>query len=149
VGRVIRKRRTGQPDKGVIDMTLQQLIGIGMIFIGLCVAVSAGASYAVIELAGAEGPAGVQGPTGVIGAQGPQGPQGPAGPAGPADNDEAVERLATLWAVQQKSSLLGSVPVTLDDPDVLNCVQWVLTGEPSVAACPGFTTGDSEEDTSE
>lgn len=130
-----KQPRTG---KGVIDMTVQQFVVLALFFVFLACAGSAGVAYGVVELTGG----GEQGVQGVQGQQGPKGETGPKGPVGPADNDAAVQRLATLWAVQQLSVLQGGTRVELKDPFVVSCVAYVLSGAPDVGACPGFSTGE-------
>ncbi len=60
-----------------------------------------------------------------------------------ADDDAAMEmikRLGALFAVRQKSSLQGGVYVEFNDPEIGACVQYIITDEPSVDACPGFSS---------
>ncbi len=52
-----------------------------------------------------------------------------------------IKRLGTLFAVQQKSSLQGGTFVEFNDPDVGACVQYIISGEPGVQVCPGFSSG--------
>ena len=134
-----RKRRPHEPGKGVIAMSVQQFVALALVFVLIAWGGAAAVSYGVVELSRAEGPRGEQG---LPGETGQDGKQGPIGLTGAAENDDSVERLATLWAVQQLSSLQGGIPVELKDENVLSCVEWVLTGQPDVGACPGFTAGD-------
>jgi hypothetical protein len=129
----VLKRTTPTAGKGVIDMSVRQFVSLAVLFVLLaCVATSA-TTFAVIELAG-----GVQGEQGV---QGIQGERGPAGTPGKADvsSQEMIKRLATLWAVQQTSSLQGGSFVSLNDPRVDSCVEYVLTGNSGAGACAGFS----------
>ena len=67
-------------------MTLRQGLILGVVFLVIALAGSAGISYGVVELSGAEGPQGEQGPPGPQGepgSAGPPGPQGAEGAAGP------------------------------------------------------------------
>jgi hypothetical protein len=122
-------------------MTVQQFAALALVLVVIAWGGAAAVSYGVVEFV-AEGAQGEQGERGPPGEAGAAGKQGPPGPVGPAENDDAVERLATLWSVQQASSLQGGIPVGLKDQVVLDCVQWVLTGEPDVGACPGFSAGE-------
>lgn len=121
-------------------MTVQQFVVLALFFVFLAVAGSASAAYGVVELTGG-GPAGEQGIQGVAG---PPGDKGPQGPVGPAENDAAIQRLATLWAVQQLSSLNGGAPVELKHPNVVSCVAYVIGTTDDVGNCPGFTSGGDQ-----
>jgi hypothetical protein len=125
--------------EGVIDMTVQQFVSLAIFFVLLACAGSAIVSYGVVEVSGASGPQGVQGIQGEAGERGPQGIAGPEGPPGNEASQEMIKRLAGLWAVQQASQLQGGSFVEFNDPAVSSCVTYVLTGEPGVGACPGFT----------
>lgn len=126
--------------KGVIDMSIQQFVWLAVFFVALACFGSAASTYAIIELAG-DGPAGAQGLQGVQGDKGDQGPIGLRGLAGNDASQEMIKRLAGLWSVQQASVLQGGASVSFNDPLVGSCVQYVLTGEPGVNACPGFSEG--------
>ena len=52
---------------------------------------------------------------------------------------EMIKRLSTLFAVQQKSVLQGGAFVEFNDAEIGACVQYIITGEPGVHACPGFS----------
>jgi hypothetical protein len=123
--------------KGVIDMSIQNFVGLAVFFVMLACLGSAASTYAIIDLAG-HGP---QGEQGVQGSQGDKGDQGPIGLKGLPGNDasqEMIKRLAGLWSVQQASAIAGGGFVSFNDPIVGSCVQYVLTGSPGVDACPGF-----------
>ena len=131
--------RSFKETKGVIDMTMTQFAALAVFFILLACAATAGSAYAVIAVAG-EGPRGEQG---LVGAQGDPGPQGERGIQGTNGNDasrEMIKRLAGLFAVQQASAIGGGAFVTFNDERVGSCIQYVLTGQPGVDACPGFSS---------
>ena len=133
LGRRPRERR-----EGVIHMTMTQFVALAVFFILIACAATAGSAYAVIAVAG-EGPRGEQG---VVGAQGEQGPQGERGIQGLPGNDasrEMIKRIAGLFAVQQASAVQGGAFVSFNDEQVQTCIQYVLTGEPGIQACPGFS----------
>ncbi|MEO8457201.1 MAG: hypothetical protein ABI559_05255 [Chloroflexota bacterium] len=138
-----RRKLGGKPPrphkdtKGVIDMTMTQFAALAVFFIVLACVATAGSAYAVIAIAG-EGPQGQQGVQGVQGIQGVQGERGLQGLDGNDASQQAIKRLAGLFAVQQSSFLQGGATVSFSDAAVGSCVQYVLTGEPGVQACPGF-----------
>jgi hypothetical protein len=134
LGRQPRERR-----KGVIDMSITQFVALAVFFILLACVATAGSAYAVIAVAG-EGPRGEQGVQGTQGEQGPQGDRGIQGPNGNDASQQMIKRLAGLFAVQQASFVAGGGFVSFNDEQVGACVQYVLTGEPGVQACPGFST---------
>lgn len=121
-------------------MSVQQFITLAVIFVLLACAGSGAVSYAVVEATGG-GPRGEQGVPGPRGEQGPPGEPGPKGDPGDDASQEMVKRLAGLWAVQQLSALQGGAFVEFNDPRVGACVEYVVTGEPNVGACPGFSAG--------
>jgi hypothetical protein len=125
-------------EKGVIDMTIPQFTALAIFFILLACVATAASAYAVIAVAG-EGPRGEQGVAGPQGAPGPEGERGLQGLGGNDASQAAVKRLAGLRAVQQASFITGGGFVSLNDAQVGSCVQYVLTGEPGVEACPGFS----------
>jgi hypothetical protein len=119
-------------------MTINQFIVLGILFICIAWAGAGGVAWAVVEVSGG----GAQGEQGARGEQGEQGIQGPEGARGPAGNDAAMEmikRLGTLFAVQQKSLTSGGGFIEFNDPDIGACVEYIITGEPGVGVCPGFT----------
>jgi hypothetical protein len=126
--------------KGVIDMSIKQFVWLAVFFVALASFGSAASTYAIIDLAG-HGPAGEQGLQGVQGEMGEQGPIGLRGLPGNDASQEMIKRLAGLWSVQQASALQGGGFVSFNDAIVGSCVQYVLTGEPDVSACPGFSGG--------
>lgn len=139
VGQRALGRQPREKRKGVIDMSITQFVALAVFFILVACVATAGSAYAVIAVAG-EGPRGEQG---IVGTQGDQGPQGERGIQGPPGNDasqEMVKRLAGLFAVQQASFISGGGFVSFNDAQVGSCVQYVLTGEPGIEACPGFST---------
>ena len=118
-------------------MTVTQFVVLGILFILIAWAGASTVAYGVVELTGG-------GEQGVPGVQGEPGPEGAIGPRGPAGDDAAMEmikRLGTLFAVQQKSGLQGGAFVEFNDPEIGACVQYIITGEPGVHACPGFSGG--------
>jgi hypothetical protein len=128
--------------KGVIDMSIPQFAALAVFFILMACVATAGSAYAVIAVAG-EGPRGEQGVIGTPGETGAQGEPGERGPQGANGNDasqQMVKRLAGLFAVQQASFIAGGGFVSFNDAQVGTCVQYVLTGEPGIDACPGFST---------
>jgi hypothetical protein len=131
-----QKFRTG----GVINMSITQFVALAVFFILVACAATAGSAYAVIQVAG-EGPRGEQGVQGAQGVQGPQGDRGLQGLPGNDASQQMIKRLAGLFAVQQASAQQGGAFVSFNDPTVQTCVQYVLTGEPGVQACPGFSVG--------
>ena len=142
---VKKVRRLSSSGKGVIDMPVQQFVMLALGFILISVAASVTVSYAAVELAGAEGPRGEVGPIGPRGDEGPQGLQGEMGEQGLPGDDAAfamVERLAELWAIQQASGVRGGIFVELEDPEVQACVDYILTGEPNLGVCPGFSAAE-------
>ena len=60
-------------------MSFKQGLILGVVFLFIALAGSAGVSYGVVELAGAEGPQGEQGPPGARGATGARGSSGSSG----------------------------------------------------------------------
>ena len=121
-----------------IPMTISQFVVLGILFIVIAWAGASGVAYGVVELSGG-GDQGGQGPPGIQGEAGPQGIAGPQGPPGDDAAMEMIKRLGTMFAVQQKSALLGGAFVEFNDPEIVACVQYILTGEPGVSSCPGFT----------
>ena len=119
-------------------MTMSQFVVLGILFIAIAWAGAGGVAIAVVEVTGGgeRGEQGLQGPKGDTGITGSEGPQGPAGDDAA---QEMVKRLGAMFAVQQKSSLLGGAFVEFNDPEVTACVGYLLTGEPRVSACPGFS----------
>jgi hypothetical protein len=118
-------------------MTATQFVVLGILFILIAWAGASTVAYGVVELTGG-------GEQGLPGAQGEPGPEGAIGPQGPAGNDAAMEmikRLGAMFAVQQKSVLLGGAFVEFNDPEIVACVQYIITGDPGVHACPGFASG--------
>src|SRR5258708_2265177 len=69
------ERAANTGSKGVIDMSIQNFVGLAVFFVMLACLGSAASTYAVIDLAG-------HGPHGEQGAQGPQGQKGDQGPIG-------------------------------------------------------------------
>ena len=118
-------------------MTITQFVVLGILFILVAWAGASSVAYGVVELSGGC----EQGPPGLQGEQGPEGAMGPQGPAGDDAAMEMIKRLGSLFAVQQKSSLQGGAFVEFNDPDIGACVQYIITGEPGVHACPGFSGG--------
>lgn len=118
-------------------MTLTQFVILGILFILIAWAGASGVAYGVVELSGG----GEQGPPGLQGEPGPEGAIGPQGPAGDDAAMEMIKRLSTLFAVQQKSVLQGGAFVEFNDSEIGACVQYIITGEPGVHACPGFSGG--------
>jgi hypothetical protein len=121
-----------------IPMSMSQFFVLGVLFIAIAWAGAGGVAFAVVELTGGgeRGEQGLQGPKGDTGITGSEGPQGPAGDDAA---QEMVKRLGAMFAVQQKSSLLGGAFVEFNDPEVTACVGYLLTGEPGVSVCPGFS----------
>ncbi len=119
-------------------MSIQQFVLLAVFFVALACFGSAASTYAIIDLAGA-GPAGEQGLQGIQGEKGEQGPIGLRGLPGNDASQEMVKRLAGLFSVQQASLLQGGAFVSFNDEAVGECVQYVLTGEPGVSVCPGFS----------
>jgi hypothetical protein len=118
-------------------MTMPQFVVLGILFVIIAWLGAATVAWGVVELngGGEAGEMGLQGPQGIAGEPGPEGPQGPPG------NDAAMEmikRLGAMFAVQQKSVLLGGTFVEFNDSDINNCVEYIITGEPGVGVCPGF-----------
>jgi hypothetical protein len=118
-------------------MTISQFVVLGVLFICIAWAGAGSIAYGVVEVSGG-GPQGEQGPQGPRGETGLAGEEGPQGPAGNDAAMEMVKRLTALFAVQQKSSLQGGAFVAFNDPDIGACVEYIITGEPDVSACPGF-----------
>ncbi|MCH7952971.1 MAG: hypothetical protein IIC25_03710 [Chloroflexi bacterium] len=118
-------------------MTVTQFVVLGILFILIAWAGASSVAYGVAELSGG----GEQGPPGAQGEPGPEGAIGPRGPAGDDAAMEMIKRLGTLFAVQQKSVLQGGAFVEFNDPEIGACVQYIITGEPGVHACPGFSGG--------
>ena len=137
----MKPRRARASGKGVIDMTVQQFVTLAIIFVLLACVGSGMVSYAVVEATGG-GPRGDIGATGPQGEDGIPGQPGPKGPPGDDAAQEMIKRLAGLWAVQQASALRGGNFVEFNDAEVGNCVEYVITGEPNVGACPGFSGGE-------
>jgi hypothetical protein len=127
-------------DKGVIDMTIQQFLTLAISFMLLAWAGSGAVAYGVVELTGG-GPAGEVGPPGPEGPAGVQGAPGIQGPPGDDAAMEMIKRLSSLWAVQQASTLQGGAFVELNNPQIGQCVEYIVTGEPNVGVCPGFSAG--------
>jgi hypothetical protein len=136
----MKPRRVRRRQQGVIDMTVQQFVTLAIIFVLLAVAGSAAASFAVVEATGG-GPRGEQGDPGPRGEQGAQGEQGLKGEPGDDAAQEMVKRMAGLWSVQQLSALQGGAFVEFNDARVGACVEYIVTGEPNVGVCPGFSAG--------
>lgn len=121
-------------------MTVSQFVVLGILFVLIAISGSAGVAWGVVEITGG----GEQGPIGLQGEKGDPGIQGEKGDQGPAGNDAAMEmikRLGAMFAVQQKSALNGGAFVEFNDIDITRCVQYIITGEPGVSACPGFSEG--------
>lgn len=118
-------------------MTVTQFVVLGILFILIAWAGASSVAYGVVELSGG----GDQGPPGLQGEPGPDGAAGPQGPAGDDAAMEMIKRLGALFAVQQKSSLQGGIFVEFNDPEIGACVQYIITGDPGVGACPGFSGG--------
>ena len=118
-------------------MTLTQFVVLGILFILIAWAGASTIAYGVVELSGG----GEQGPPGVQGEPGSEGEIGPQGPAGDDAAMEMIKRLSSLFAVQQKSVLQGGAFVEFNDPEIGACVQYIITGDPGVYACPGFSGG--------
>jgi hypothetical protein len=135
-----KKIRLRKADKGVIDMTIQQFLTLAITFMLLAWAGSGAVAYGVVELTGG-GPAGEVGPPGPEGEQGIAGPPGIQGPPGDDAAQAMIKRLASLWAVQQASALQGGAFVELNNPQIGQCVEYIVTGEPNVGVCPGFSAG--------
>ena len=120
-------------------MTATQFVVLGILFILIAWAGASSVAYVAIELHDD-----ARSHSLTPGLQGEPGPEGAIGPQGPAGDDAAMEmikRLGSLFAVQQKSSLQGGAFVEFNDPDIGACVQYIITGEPGVHACPGFSSG--------
>jgi hypothetical protein len=135
-----RKPPARTSEKGFIDMSVQQFVVLALFFVFLAAAASGAVAYGAVELAGG-GPHGEVGPAGPQGPQGVEGGVGPQGPPGDDAAQEMLKRLATMWAVQQLSVLQGGAFVEFNHAQVASCVQYVITGEPNVGACPGFSQG--------
>ena len=116
-------------------MTLTQFVVLGILFILIAWAGASAVAYGVVELSGD----GEQGPLGVQGEPGPEGAVGPRGLSGDDAAMEMIKRLSTLFAVQQKSVLQGGAFVEFNDAEIGACVQYIITGDPGVHACPGFS----------
>jgi len=128
-------RKPGSRRKGVIDMSFSQFVALAIVFMVLAWAGSAAVAYGVVQATGG-------GPQGEQGVAGPRGEDGLAGPQGPPGDDaaqEMIKRLAALFAVQQASQLQGGAFVEFNNSQVGACVNYVVTGEPHVGACPGFS----------
>ena len=117
-------------------MTVTQFVVLGILFILIAWAGASTVAYGVVELTGG----GEQGPRGAQGEPGPEGEIGPQGPDGDDAAMEMIKRLSALFAVQQKSGLQGGTFVEFNDPEIGACVQYIITGDPGVYACPGFGT---------
>ena len=118
-------------------MTATQFVVLGILFILIAWAGASVVAYGVVELHNDDRSHSL-----TPGLQGEPGPEGAVGPQGPAGDDAAMEmikRLGTLFAVQQKSGLQGGAFVEFNDPEIGACVQYIITGEPGVHACPGFS----------
>ena len=124
--------------EGVIDMTVQQFVALALFFVLLACAGSAAVAYGVVEATGG-GPAGEQGIQGEQGIKGDTGDQGPQGIPGNDASQGMVKRLSALWAIQQASFIQGGAFVSFDDPSVVSCVEYIVSGDPGPGACPGFT----------
>lgn len=118
-------------------MTVTQFVVLGILFILVAWAGASSVAYGVVELTGG----GEQGPPGLQGEPGPEGATGPQGLSGDDAAMEMIKRLGALFAVQQKSALQGGAFVEFNDPEIGACVQYILTGEPGLSACPGFSEG--------
>jgi hypothetical protein len=128
-------RKPGSRRKGVIDMSVSQFVALAIVFMVLAWAGSAALAYGVVQATGG-------GPLGEQGVAGPRGEDGVAGTQGPPGDDaaqEMIKRLAALWSVQQASQLQGGAFVEFNDSQVGACVNYVVTGQPNVDACPGFS----------
>ena len=125
------------PPSREIPMTITQFVVLGILFILIAWAGASSVAYGVVELSSG----GEQGPPGAQGEPGPEGAIGPRGPAGDDAAMEMIKRLGSLFAVQQKSSLQGGAFIEFNDPEIGACVQYIITGEPGVHACPGFSSG--------
>ncbi len=110
-------------------MSFKQGLILGVVFLVIALAGSAGISYGVVELSGAEGPRGEHGE------QGPKGAKGARGAAGTSASSDVVPvglfRLARMWASNQVKENTGH-------PQTQACVDYVLRGDGSGADC-GFT----------
>jgi hypothetical protein len=121
-------------------MSMPQFVVLGILFIIIAWSGAATVAWGVVEINGG----GEQGEMGLRGAQGDPGPEGDIGPQGPPGDDAAMEmikRLGAMFAVQQKSNLQGGAFVEFNDIDITRCVEYIITGEPGVGACPGFSEG--------
>lgn len=137
---VVNRPAGAQPLAGGFGMSFDQVVVAGLIFVMIAWAGAGAVAWGVVELSGG----GEQGEQGVAGPQGEQGEAGDIGPQGPAGNDAAMEmikRLGAMFAVQQKSALNGGAFVAFNDTDIGACVKYIITGEPGVSACPGFSGG--------
>ncbi len=118
-------------------MTFTQFLVFGILFILIAWAGASAVAFAAVELHDSDGAH-----TLAPGVQGEPGPEGAAGPRGLSGDDAAMEmikRLSTLFAVQQKSVLQGGAFVEFNDAEIGACVQYIITGEPGVHTCPGFS----------
>ena len=136
-------------------MSLKQGLILGVVFLVIALAGSAGISYGVVELSGAEGPQGEQGPPGEQGLKGSKGAKGATGFSG-------VSELGnTQFGVVLSSMILGDVAAGFLRADVIHqtlfprasaadfdtCISWrqgvgpELTGREAcenVSAAPDF-----------
>lgn len=116
-------------------MSFKQGLILGVVFLVIALAGSAGISYGVVELSGAEGPRGEQGEQG---GRGPKGAKGARGAAGTGSSTFEVEsglfRLAELWAVNEISES-GAHPQTIA------CIDYIMDNIGSFAEC-GFTRAE-------
>ncbi len=116
-------------------MSVSQFVSLAVVFLVLAFAGSGAIAYGVVQATGG----GPQGEQGVAGPRGEDGAVGPQGPPGDDAAQEMIKRLATLFSVQQTSSIQGGAFVSFDNPQVGTCVNYIITGEPDVSACAGFT----------
>ena len=112
-------------------MTFTQGLILGVVFLVIALAGSAGITYGIVELSGTEGPQGEQGAQGSKGAKGARGSTGSSGSsAGLIEVETSLRLLASLWAVDQTGESTAH-------PQNKACVDYIMDFEGSGADC-GF-----------
>lgn len=117
-------------------MSFKQGLILGVVFLAIALAGSAGISYGVVELSGAEGPRGEQGEQGPKGATGARGASGATG----ASNEESLLRDARIANAVVINSLVSNFGGYQSSGSAAGkaCFAWLLLGEGSATEC-GFT----------
>ena len=110
-------------------MSFKQGLILGVVFLVIALAGSAGISYGVVELSGAAGPQGEQGE------RGPKGPRGTAATSGSTfEVESGLFRLARLWAVE-------AIGEATNHPQTEACIDYIVDGVGSLVEC-GFVRVD-------